>query len=36
MHVPGIEDLLTLNGKDFLRFGGIAVHSPEEVLASLG
>jgi predicted nucleic acid-binding protein len=36
MHVHGIEDLLTLNGKDFLRYSGIAAHSPEEVLASLG
>jgi predicted nucleic acid-binding protein len=36
MRVHGIEDLLTLNSKDFLRFSGIAVHSPEEVLASLG
>ncbi len=36
MHVHGIENLLTLNVKDFRRFRGIAVLSPEDVLASLG
>jgi len=36
MHVHGIGDLLTLNGKDFHRFSGITAHSPEEVLATLG
>jgi predicted nucleic acid-binding protein len=35
MQVHGIGNLLTLNGKDFHRFNGISVHSPEEVLASL-
>ena len=29
MHVHGIGNLLTLNGKDFRRFSGIAVLSPE-------
>jgi hypothetical protein len=36
MHVRGIGNLLTLNLKDFRRFSGIAILSPEEVLASLG
>jgi hypothetical protein len=36
MHVQEIGNLLTLNVKDFSRFSGIAVLSPEEVLASLG
>jgi predicted nucleic acid-binding protein len=36
MHVHGIGNLLTLNVKDFRRFSGIAVLSPEEVLASRG
>jgi hypothetical protein len=36
MHMHGIAKLLGLNVKDFRRFNGIAVHSPEEVLASLG
>jgi len=36
MHVHGIGNLLTLNGKDFRRFSSIVVLSPEEVLASLG
>jgi predicted nucleic acid-binding protein len=36
MHVHGIGNLFTLNGKDFHRFIGISVLSPEEILASLG
>jgi hypothetical protein len=35
MQVHGIGNLLTLNFKDFRRFSGIAVVSPEEVLALL-
>jgi predicted nucleic acid-binding protein len=34
MRVHGIGNLLTLNVKDFRRFSGIKVLSPEEVLAS--
>ncbi len=34
--VHGIGNLLTLNVKDFRRFSGIAVLSPEEVFASAG
>lgn len=34
MRVHGIANLLTLNGKDFRRFSGITVLSPDEVLAS--
>ena len=34
MHVHGIANLLTLNAKDFRRFGGITVPSPDDVLAS--
>ena len=34
MRVHGITNLLTLNAKDFRRFSGIAVLSPDEVLAS--
>jgi hypothetical protein len=36
MYVHGIGNLLTLNVKDFRRFNGISVLSPDEVLASLG
>jgi hypothetical protein len=36
MHLHGIQNLLTINVKDSRRFSGIAVHSPEELLASLG
>jgi len=36
MHVHGIGNLLTLNVKDFRRFSGIAILSPEEVLSSIG
>ena len=36
MRVHGIANLLTLNAKDFRRFSGITVLSPDEVLASLG
>ena len=35
MRVHGIPNLLTLNTKDFLRFSGIAVFSPDDMLASL-
>lgn len=35
MRVHGIENLLTLNGKDFRRFSGITVLSPAELLATL-
>jgi predicted nucleic acid-binding protein len=35
MRVHAIGNLLTLNGKDFRRFGGISVLSPGDVLASL-
>jgi predicted nucleic acid-binding protein len=35
MRVHGIENLLTLNGKDFRRFSGITVLSPDELLATL-
>jgi predicted nucleic acid-binding protein len=35
MRVHGIGNLLTLNAQDFRRFSGIAVLSPEDVLASL-
>jgi len=35
MRVHGIANLLTLNAKDFHRFSGITVLSPDEVLASL-
>jgi predicted nucleic acid-binding protein len=34
MRVHGIANLLTLNVKDFRRFSGITVLSPDEVLAS--
>jgi predicted nucleic acid-binding protein len=34
MRVHGIANLLTLNAKDFRRFSGITVLSPDEVLAS--
>jgi hypothetical protein len=34
MRVHGIANLLTLNAKDFRRFTGIAVLSPDDVLAS--
>jgi predicted nucleic acid-binding protein len=34
MQVHGIANLLTLNVKDFRRFSGITVLSPDEVLAS--
>lgn len=34
MHVHGIANLLTLNAKDFRRFSGITVLSPDDVLAS--
>jgi len=34
MRVHGIANLLTLNGKDFRRFTGITVLSPDDVLAS--
>jgi predicted nucleic acid-binding protein len=36
MRVHGIANLLTLNIKDFRRFSGITVLSPDEVLASFG
>ena len=36
MRVHGIANLLTLNAKDFRRFSGITILSPDEVLASLG
>jgi len=36
MRVHGIANLLTLNAKDFHRFSGITVLSPDEVLASIG
>jgi predicted nucleic acid-binding protein len=35
MRVHGIANLLTLNAKDFRRFSGITVLSPDDVLASL-
>jgi predicted nucleic acid-binding protein len=35
MHVHGIENLLTLNVKDFRRFGDITVLSPEDLLSSI-
>ena len=34
MRVHGIANLLTLNAKDFRRFGDITVLSPDDVLAS--
>jgi predicted nucleic acid-binding protein len=34
MRAHGIANLLTLNAKDFRRFSGITVLSPDEVLAS--
>jgi predicted nucleic acid-binding protein len=34
MRVHGIANLLTLNAKDFRRFSGITVLSPDEVMAS--
>lgn len=34
MRVHGIANLLTLNTKDFRRFSGIAVLSPDDVLAA--
>ena len=34
MRVQGIGNLLTLNVKDFRRFTGITVLSPDDVLAS--
>jgi len=34
MRVHGIANLLTLNAKDFRRFSGITVLSPDEVLVS--
>lgn len=34
MRVHGIANLLTLNAKDFRRFNGIAVLSPDDILAS--
>ncbi len=34
MRVHGIANLLTLNAKDFRRFSGITVLSPDDVLAS--
>jgi predicted nucleic acid-binding protein len=36
MRVHGIANLLTLNVKDFRRFSGITVLSPDDVLASSG
>ena len=33
MKVHGISDLLTFNVKDLQRYSGIAVHSPQEILA---
>ena len=36
MRVHGISNLLTLNAKDFRRFSGITVLSPDDVLASFG
>ena len=32
----GIANLLTLNAKDFRRFSGITVLSPDDVLAAFG
>jgi predicted nucleic acid-binding protein len=34
MRVHGIANLLTLNAKDFRRFSGITILSPDDVLAS--
>jgi predicted nucleic acid-binding protein len=34
MRVHGIANLLTLNAKDFRRYTGITVLSPDDVLAS--
>ena len=36
MQVHGITNLLTLNARDFRRFSGITVLSPDEALAHLG
>jgi hypothetical protein len=36
MRVHGIANLLTLNAKDFRRYGGITSLSPDDVLASFG
>ena len=36
MHVHGIGNMLTLNGKDFHWLSGISVLSLEEMLAFLG
>ena len=33
MRVGNVTDILTLNGRDFLRYGGINVFGPQDIIA---